>query len=171
MTTRSPNLWYATVFVDKGSNAGVRVDQPVVNGDGLVGEVTQVTGNAAEVTLITDHTSGVPSRVLTTNGKQGPYGVLETEVGKPTDLLLSFVQQGSNVSRGDRVATAGTVSSRKDLASAFPPDIPIGTVTRVEDRESTLDQRVHVKPYADLATLDFVQILTKPRSTLRAQVP
>ena len=113
----------------------------------------------------------MPARVLTANGSQGPYGVLQTEVGKPTDLLLAFVQQGSNVHRGDRVATAGTVSARKDLASLFPPDIPIGRVTRVEDRESSLDQRVHVKPYADLATLDFVQILTKPRTDLRAQVP
>lgn len=168
---RSPNLWYATVFVDKGSGAGLRVNQPVVNGDGLVGEITSVTSNSAEVTLITDHTSGVPARVLAVNGQAGPYGVLQTEIGKPTDLLLNFVAKGSNVRPGDRVATAGTVSSRKDLGSLFPPDIPIGRVTRVEDRQSTLDQRVHVKPYADLSTLDFVQVLTKPSSTARAQVP
>lgn len=168
---RSPNLWYATIFVNKGSNDGLGVNQPVVNGDGLVGEVTAVASGSAEVTLITDHTSGVSAHVLAANGKAGPYGVLETEVGKPTDLLLGFVERGSNVRPGDRVTTAGTVSSRKDLASLFPADIPIGRVTRVDDREGTLDQRVHVKPYADLSTLDFVQVLTRPSSNARAQVP
>ena len=129
----------------------MRVNQPVVNGDGLVGKVTDVTGNSAEVTLITDHTSGVSARVLTANGSQGPYGVLQTEVGKPDDLLLDLRPAAARTcTPGDRVVTAGTVSSRKDLASLFPPGIPIGRVTRVDDREPRLDQRVHVKPYADL---------------------
>ena len=44
---RSPTLWYATLNIDKGSNAGVHLDDPVMNGDGLVGRISDVTGNAA----------------------------------------------------------------------------------------------------------------------------
>ena len=40
--------------------------------------------------------------------------------------------------------------------------IPIGSVTKVDDQELNLYQRVHVTPYADLRKLDFVQILTRP---------
>ena len=47
MIARSPTLWYATITVDMGSSAGVHNNQPVVNGAGLVGKVTDVTSDAA----------------------------------------------------------------------------------------------------------------------------
>src|SRR5437867_8874347 len=56
---RSPTVWYSTLTIDKGSSSGIRDDQPVVTGDGLVGKISAVSSNAAQVTLITDHTSGV----------------------------------------------------------------------------------------------------------------
>ena len=52
--------------------------------------------------------------------------------------------------------TAGSSSSR--YPSRFPPDIPIGRVTSVDSDEGT----VHVKPFANLRELDYVQILTAP---------
>jgi len=154
---RSPNLWYTTINVDKGSSAGVRRDQPVVNGEGLVGKVTEVTTGASVVTLITDHTSGVSARVL---GGRGDEGIVQTAVGNPNDLLLEFLPRDSQVRRGERIVTAGTRSNR--LESLFPPGIPVGSVTKVDPDEIDVYQRVHIKPYADLRRLDFVQILTDP---------
>ena len=40
---RSPTVWYSTVTIDKGSGAGVKINDPVVDGDGLVGRVTDIT--------------------------------------------------------------------------------------------------------------------------------
>ena len=54
IVARSPNLFYSEVTIDKGSSAGVAVDQPVINGAGLVGRVTEVTRGYSQVTLITD---------------------------------------------------------------------------------------------------------------------
>ena len=159
---RSPTVWYATVNVDKGSVDGVRVNQPVVNGDGLVGKVTSVTHGAAQITLITDHTSGVSARVntpLVARGKKEVYGLVQTAVGNPDDLLLNFVSRSSQLQKGDRVTTAGSRSSR--LESLFPPDIPVGVVTKVDEEELSQFQRVHIRPFADLRRLDFVQILTR----------
>ena len=71
----------------------VRVDQPVVNGDGLVGKVTTVTPGAAQITLITDQDSGVSARVLTpvvTDTGNGITGIVQSAVGRPQDLLLEF---------------------------------------------------------------------------------
>lgn len=173
---RSPTVWYETINVDRGSSDGVRVDQPVVNGDGLVGKVTAVTGGASQITLITDHTSGVSARVLTSAvgaGANGVTGVVQPAVGKPNDLLLDFVQRRSKLVQGDRIVTAGSTSSK--LESLFPPGIPIGSVTKVDDAEVSLYQRVHVRPYADLRRLDFVQILERPGggagNGVRAQAP
>ena len=164
---RSPTVWYATINVDKGSSSGVRVNQPVVGSDGLVGKVTSVTAGASQVTLISDHTSGVSARINAT----GVDGVVQPAVGRPDDLLLEFVSRKTRVVKGEAVVTSGTRSN--NLESLFPPGIPIGTVTKVEDQELNLYQRVHIKPYADLRKLDFVQILTRPAGAGRetAQAP
>ena len=153
---RSPTVWYQTLNVDRGSSSGVRVDQPVVDGDGLVGKVTSVTGSVAQVTLITDHTSGVSAKVADT----GVNGIVQPAVGNPNDLLLDFVSSKDHVVKGEAIVTAGSRSTK--LESLFPPGIPIGSVSRVDAQEVNLYQRVHVTPYADLRKLDFVQILTRP---------
>jgi len=155
--TRSPTLWYATVTIDKGSGNGVRVDQPVVNGDGLVGRVSSVTGGTAIVTLITDHTSGVSAMV----NESGVAGVVQPAVGNPNDLLLEFIRRGDRIEAGQTVVTAGSKSER--LESLFPRGIPIGRVTRVDDEELDIFQRVHVRPFAQLRRLDVVQVLTRPQ--------
>jgi rod shape-determining protein MreC len=150
---RSPTVWYSTLTVDKGSSAGVRVDQPAVNGDGLVGRVTAVSGGAAQVTLITDHTSAVSAEVV----PDGANGLVKPTVGNPSDLLLDFVEKGKPVRKGATVVTAGWRSSK--LESLFPRGLPIGRVTRVDLRERELYQRVHLRPFASVRDLDIVQVL------------
>jgi rod shape-determining protein MreC len=157
LTTRvigaSPTVWYSTVNVDRGSNDGVRVDQPVIDGDGLVGKVTFVASDSSVVTLITDHTSGVSAKV----NESGALGVVQPAVGNPDDLLLQYLQQGDNVRVGNNVITAGTTSSRLD--SVFPPGIPIGVVTKVDQQD--LLKGVHIRLFATLRQLDYVQILIR----------
>lgn len=160
---RSPTLWFATLNIDKGSDAGVRVEQPVVNGQGLVGKVTEVSGDAAQVTLITDSSSGVSAEVAAS----GVTGLVKTAVGQPNDLVLDFVARTSKVRKGDRVVTSGSRSER--LESLFPPGIPVGVVTKVDAGELDVYQRVHVRPFADVRRLDFVQVLTRPDAAPRLE--
>ena len=160
---RSPTIWYATLNIDKGSDSGVRVDQPVVNGQGLVGKVTEVSADAAQVTLITDSSSGVSAEVAAS----GVTGLVKTAVGRPNDLVLDFVSRATKVRRGEAVVTSGSRSER--LESLYPPGIPIGAVTKVEGGELNVYQRVHVRPYADIRKLDFVQVLTRPQAAPRLE--
>ena len=154
--TRSPTLWYSTVTINKGTSDGVQVDQPVLNGDGLIGTVTAVTSSSAVVTLITDHTSGVSAVV----NESGVAGVVQPAVGKPDDLLLEFIRRGDRIEEGQTIVTAGSRSQRYE--SLFPPGIPVGEVTEVDDTELDVYQRVHVRPFAQLRRLDVVQVLTDP---------
>lgn len=163
---RSPTVWYGTVEIDKGSGDGIHVDQPVVSGAGLAGKVTQVTGSSAIVTLISDHTSGVSARVL---DRKGDLGVVVPEVGTPGRMLIQTLPPRSAVRAGDAVVTAGTKSAK--YPSLFPPNIPIGTITRVSPDELQLSQQAHLAPAVDLRRLDFVQVLTKPQAGLTAQAP
>jgi rod shape-determining protein MreC len=151
---RSPTVWYSTVTIDKGSGDGVRVDDPVVAAQGLAGKVTQTTPNTARVTLITDADSAVTARVQ----PGGATGVVEPNVGDPTDLQLDFLERGSHIAQGQMVVTAGF--STGDLGSIFPPGIPIGHITRATVEEQQAYQRVHLAPFADLRSMDFVKVLT-----------
>jgi rod shape-determining protein MreC len=150
---RSPTVWYSTVTIDKGSDAGLRPNQPVVTGDGLIGKVSAVSSDAAQVTLLTDHTSGVSAQIV----PDGAGGLVKARVGDPSDLLLDFVEKGRPILKGATVVTAGWRSSR--LESLFPRGIPIGRVTHVDVRERELYQRVHLRPFADLRRLNVVEIL------------
>ncbi|MGH2941614.1 MAG: rod shape-determining protein MreC [Solirubrobacteraceae bacterium] len=155
---QSPTLWYATIRVDKGSDDGVRVGQPVINEEALIGRVTEVFGGSAQVTLITDTTTKVPARA----GRRGEFGIVEpASAGNPTDLVMKFTQPGARVDVGDRVVTRGTEPEDRQ-ASLYPVGLPIGQVTRIVD-EGTDTQEIHLRPFANMRSLDFVQILTRPR--------
>jgi rod shape-determining protein MreC len=151
---RSPTVWYSTVTVDKGRSAGVEVNDPVVNPDGLIGRVTDVTRGSAQVTLITDPRSAVSARVL----PNGPSGIIEPEVGNPDDLLLQFIDGDQDIEQGQIIVTAGW--GNEEIASAFPFGIEIGRVSEAEAGERQAYQHVRVRPFADLRDLDLVQVLT-----------
>jgi rod shape-determining protein MreC len=151
---RSPSVWFSDVTIDAGSGDGVEVDDPVVNGDGLVGTVAAVTGGSAQVTLIADNSSAVSAKVVPV----AVQGVIRPNVGDPADLILDFIDSTKHVHKGQAVVTAGWRG--QGIESRFPPNIPIGEVTRASIREQEASQQVHVRPYADLRDLDLVQVLT-----------
>ena len=154
---RSPTVWYSSVKIDKGSGDGVRVNQPVIAAGGLAGRVTRVTGGTSEVSLITDGSSAVSAQVM----PRGAAGVVKPQVGEPDDLLLDFIEKGRRVTEGTTVVTSGFTSSREGVESLVPRGIPIGRVTEVDLDEVDLYQRVHIKPFADLRRIDYVQVLTR----------
>jgi rod shape-determining protein MreC len=161
---RSPTVWYSAVKIDKGSGDGVRVDHPVIAAGGLIGKVTRVTGGTAEVMLISDADSAVSAQVM----PDGANGIAKPEVGDPRKLVLDFVEKGRRVSEGSTVVTSGFKSS--NVESLFPRGIPIGRVTKVDLDEIELYQRIHLRPFADLERLDWVQVLTRrPEATTTAQ--
>jgi len=152
---RSPTVWYSTVTIDKGSSSGLTADDPVMTGDGLVGRVTAVTSGTAQVTLITDPTSAVAARVE----PEGSTGVVEPNVGDPSDLQLNYVRRGREIREGELVVTAGFDAG--ELSSLFPPGIPIGEITESSLEEQQAYQRVHLRPFADLRDMEFVQALVE----------
>jgi rod shape-determining protein MreC len=137
-----------SVTVDAGSRQGVRRDMAVVDADGLVGRVTQVTADYATVLLVTDPASGVAATLA--RGKAP--GIVKGSGAQ----LLSFqpVRAGTEVRRGDPVVTQGY------QGSVFPAGLPIGVVERVDPAGAAgLVPRVAVRPYAALGTLDVVAVV------------
>jgi rod shape-determining protein MreC len=151
---RSPTVWYATVTIDLGGGDGVRVDDPVISGAGLIGRIASISGGSSQVTLLSDHASAVSAKVV----PQGVQGVIRPELGDPEDLVLDFIDSSRRVGVGDIVVTSGWRA--QGFASHFPPNLPIGEVTKASVVEQEASQQVHLRPYADMRNLDFVQVLT-----------
>jgi rod shape-determining protein MreC len=149
---KSPNLWYSTVLIDRGTSSGVHVNDPVINNEGLIGKVTRAASDGALVSLITDSSVEVTAKINAT----GEEGIVQPEVGEPGRLLLQYLPSGSPAVKGDYVVTSGTVSSQGD--SLYPKGIPIGQVTSVNEQSPY--KSVNVSPLADLHKLDVVQVLT-----------
>jgi rod shape-determining protein MreC len=153
---RSPTVWYSDVTIDKGSSSGIERNDAVVNGDGLVGRVTDLTAGTAKVELITDHDNAVSAHIL----PSGPTGIVEPEVGNPSDLLLEFIDSNETILTNQILATAGWSDTTSGISSAYPPGIPIGRVSEAEAGQQGQLQQVHIEPFADLRNLDYVQVLT-----------
>jgi rod shape-determining protein MreC len=149
---KSPNLWYSTVWIDKGTSSGVRKNDPVVNAEGLVGKVAQAAPDGSVVDLITDSEVGVSARINGTNAT----GVVQPKVGEPNDLVLQYLPANTSAARGEYIVTSGTVSSPDD--SLYPPGIPIGQVSSLNEESAYTSVNVH--PLANLHNLEVVQVLT-----------
>ncbi len=152
---RSFSLWYEAIRIDAGRSDGVDRNDAVITEDGLIGRVSQVTGGSAEVALITDSTSAVTARVA----GGGPIGMVAPVVGAPGRLDLSLIQGDRAVRDGDRLVTAG-LSTESRLSSSYPADIPIGEVVETIPAEQEQREQVNVEPFADLADLTTVTVLT-----------
>jgi cell shape-determining protein MreC len=73
--------------------------------------------------------------------------------------VLDFNDSSKHVQVGQMVVTAGWKA--RGLSSLYPYGIPVGRVTRATVAEQEASQQVHVRPFADLRGLEFVQVLTK----------
>jgi len=148
---KSPNIWYSTVGIDKGESAGVRLNDPVINAEGLVGKVAQVAPDGALVDLITDSSMGVSARI----GTSSATGLVQPKVGEPNDLLLQYLPANTQANAGEYVVTAGSVAPGESL---YPPGLLVGQVTSVN--EESAYKSVNVHPVANLHDLNIVQVLT-----------
>jgi rod shape-determining protein MreC len=131
----------------------VGVDDPVVNGQGLVGRVTKVTLNASQVMLVTDQESFVDAMIVPGTDKGSAQGIVGGSV--TGDVTLDYVDKNERVKVGQDVVTSGR------NGSIFVKGIPIGTVESVGSQEVELYQSIAVKPFVDFRKLDVVSVITR----------
>jgi rod shape-determining protein MreC len=146
---RTTSAWYSTVTINLGSGSGIHVYDAVVNGQGLVGRVTKVWANAAQVMLLTDQQSYVDAMVE----PGGARGVVSGSV--TNDVTLEYVDKNEKVKEGQLVVTSGL------RGSVFVRGIPIGRVASVGLQEVELYQNIGVDLNVDFRKLDIVQVVVK----------
>jgi rod shape-determining protein MreC len=132
--TRDP--FTQKVIIGRGAQQGIQNGSPVVNEDGVIGQVTRVFPLQAEVTLLTDKDQAVPVQVVRTGLRSVIYGT-----PKGDSLDLRFVPISADVQTGDELVTSG-------LDGTYPPGLPVAKVVRVDKQADTAFARVICLPVA-----------------------
>jgi len=137
-----------TIEIDRGANSGIKRDQPVITGKGLVGRVIEVSDSRAKVMLITSNNFNVGFSVVGTSA----VGVAKGQGNNDTI-------NGSNLDSRQKVQV-GQIAVTSGLGdSVYPPNLPIGTITEVRNNAAMLESMVTIRLFASTTDLTYVDVL------------
>ncbi len=134
----SMNRVQQRIIIDKGSRDGIEPGLPVLDGLGLMGEITRVYPYHSEAILISDTGQSVPVRILR-NGLRG----IASGVGVSSQLDVLYLPITADVVEGDMLVTSG-------LGGKYPPNLPVATITRVSTSADSPFAAVDASPLAAL---------------------
>ena len=143
-----------TITIDAGTKDGLKIDQNVVNGQGLVGRVVRVGQSTSVVALLVDATATVGARIE----NSGEVGFLNG-TGDPRVLELQLLDPFAPAQVGDRLVSFGV------RGGAYVPGIPLGTIIEVSGTPGQLTRVAKVAPFVDVTSLDVVGVITEPPRT------
>jgi rod shape-determining protein MreC len=126
------------LIINRGAQHGVHVNQPVLDGGGIVGQVAHVGPWSAEVILISDPEHAIPVQVERTGLRTIAVGS-----GNAEELLLPYLAVNSDVRSGDVLQSSG-------LGGVFPAGVPVGRITGVHRQANQLLAQVRAEPLAQL---------------------
>lgn len=134
---RNSNDIYGGFTINKGSDHGLSVNDPIITTIGLVGRVTAIAPNYAKVTTLLSPDVNVG--VYTTRAKV--TGVLENDLTTAQDgrCLMSDILRDADIKEGDIIFTSGK-------SGLFPEDVMVGTVISVFDDPNGLSKHAVVEP-------------------------
>lgn len=157
VTGKDPGNWYSVFVIDKGTSDGVGVDMNVISGSGLVGIVTKVGPNWAQVRSIIDDTSNVSGMVLSTADNLMVTGNLQSMQSGDIDFSQLNDSEGK-VAVGDKVVTS-------DISDRYLPGISIGYISSIKTDPNNLTKSGKLTPLVDFEHLDVVLVITRTKET------
>src|SRR5215472_11423089 len=135
------------LYIDKGTDDGIKPDMAVITPTGIVGKVVQVSAGSAQVLPINDQLSGVGAALKDSRLQ----GILK---GAPNGTTtLQYIMSDEPVKPGEEVITSGG-------DRIFPKGLPVGTVATVEPGKD-LFLNIRVTPSSRLDKLEEVLVITK----------
>ncbi len=135
------------LFVNRGSDAGIKPGEAVIDDVGVVGQVTRVFPNMAEVTLITDKDHAVPVQVERSGVRSVFFGA-----GAGRAPELRFMAPTADIRVGDKLLTSG-------MDGTYPAGLAVATVESVDRDTGQMFARITGKPMAGVDRSKFLLVL------------
>ena len=147
-TARNP--FTRKIVVDKGLTQGVKSGMPVIDGAGVVGQVTNVGTFTSEVTLVTEKDQSVPV-MLVRNGLRA----VAVGSGKDGSIDVPFMPVSADIQNGDTFVTSG-------IDGTYPPGLVVAQVTSVEKNAAYVFAKIVARPVAGVENHRYVMVLPLP---------
>ncbi len=147
---KSSGVFFYQFTINKGSMDGIAVNDTVINGDGLIGRISEVSLNSATVTTLLDEDTFVSSVMTASRDMVMVYGNYQVKTeGK---LMMEYIPSSTDIKVGDVVETSG-------IGGIYPGGLIIGTIHAFAQEGSSIEQYALVKPVVDFSKLETVMIL------------
>lgn len=137
------------VVIDQGLTHGIAPGSPVIDEQGVLGQVTQVQPFTSEITLIIDRDLAIPVQNSRTGARSVAFGDPSAHGG---GLELRFMQANSDVQEGDLLTTSG-------VDGVYPAGLPVAKIDRIERRADSAFARIHCLPLARVNAARYVLVL------------
>lgn len=146
---KDPSAMFRSVIIDQGSNSGITKGDPVVNSDGVVGQVFAITPNYAKVLLAIAPSSAIDVLLQ----KSRVRGILK---GNGTlTYKLEYILKTAEVEEGEYVITAG-------YGGVFPTGLRVGVVSKIIRNPRGMFHEIEVTPSVDYQKLEHLLIFHQP---------
>ena len=144
------NPFTRKIVVDKGLTQGIQAGMPVIDGGGVVGQITSVGTFTSEVTLVTEKDQSVPV-MLVRNGLRA------IAVGSGGSIEVPFMPVSADIQNGDVFVTSG-------IDATYPPGLLVAQVTSVEKNAAYVFAKINARPAAGVDNHRYVLVLPLPVS-------
>lgn len=155
--SKDPGNWYSTFVINKGSSDGLSVDMNVMANGGLIGIVTEVGSNWAQVRSIIDDESNVSAMISETSDSLIVTGdLLKMDEGK-----IDFIQ----LSDPDNAVSEGATVVTSNISTKFLTGLLVGYISDITEDSNNLTKSGTIVPAADFKNLREVLVITELKQT------
>lgn len=159
--SRDPGNWYSTFVIDKGTDDGLALDMNVIADGGLVGRITAIGPNWAQVTSIISDNANVSAKTLVSSDTMIVSGDLEA-MKEGVIRFSQLVDSQNNVGEGDKVVTS-------HISDKYLPNIMIGYVYSIESDPNNLTKSGYISPAVDFEHLEEVLVILETKEEISVE--
>ncbi len=148
------------IVIDKGSRDNVFPGQPILDANGVMGQVIHVEPLSSTAMLLTD-----PGHAIPVQANRNGLRAVAVGTGASNRLDVPFIPNNADIRKGDVLISSG-------LGGRFPPGHPVATVTRVEIDPSRPYAVVEAAPLAHLDRIrEVLLVWSNPEQDETLRIP
>ncbi|HEC78319.1 MAG TPA: rod shape-determining protein MreC [candidate division WOR-3 bacterium] len=148
---RDPSNINGYLYINKGKEDDVKINQPVISINGLVGKIKLITEKYSVVETIENQGFAVSAVDINTK----IHGVVK----KKQNLIFDFIRIDDEIAVGDSICTSG-------MSEIFPQGILIGIVKKIEEQNTLFFKPVYIKPSVQINKLTYVYVISNAETGL-----
>ncbi|MEY4730632.1 MAG: Cell shape-determining protein MreC [Pseudomonadota bacterium] len=141
------NPFARKIIVNKGSNDNIRQGFAVIDGKGVVGQVTAISPFTSEITLLTEKGHAVPVAIQRNGIRAIVFGN-----GRDGSLDLPYMADRADVRSGDLLVTSG-------IDGTYPPGLAVAEVTAIEHNSAQVFTKITCAPVAGVENHKYLLVL------------